>query len=69
MKNLAASFAGFLFLSNSAASWACSPCRPLVQTNVYNQDFGANIVLLLLPLAVLAIVATAIHFFSDSLFR
>jgi hypothetical protein len=69
MKNLAASLIGFIFLSDSAASWACSPCRPLVQTNVYNQDFAANILLLLLPLAVLATVAAAIYFFSDSLFR
>ena len=65
MKNLAASLAGFILLSDSAASWACSPCRPLVQTNVYNQDFAANILMLLLPLAILAIVAMAIHFYSD----
>lgn len=66
MKNIAAGLATSVFLFSSTAAWACPQCRPLVKSGVYNQDFAANLFVLLLPLAVLCAIGVAIHF-SDSI--
>jgi hypothetical protein len=41
---------------------ACPWCRPEVEAAVYNPDFIATALLLLLPLAVIALVGVALHF-------
>jgi hypothetical protein len=53
-----------IFFSTSA--WACPSCRPAVESGVYNQNFVANLLLLLLPLAVLGAIGIGIHF-SDAI--
>lgn len=50
----------------NAKSWACSYCRPTVNADVYNQYFAANLLVLLLPLAVLSTIGIALYF-SDAI--
>lgn len=45
----------------SAEAWACEVCRPLVQSGVYNPDFLANFLLLMVPLGILATVGLLAH--------
>jgi FtsH-binding integral membrane protein len=49
-----------LALTASVAA-ACQTCRPQWQAAVYNRDFAPTLGTLLLPLAVIAAVAVAIH--------
>jgi len=56
-----------LFLSSGAA-WACTSCRPLVKAGVYDQNFFGNLLLMVLPLAVLAFIGAGLYFFADRLF-
>lgn len=52
----------------SSSAWACPWCRTLVKAGVYNQDFAGNLLLMVLPILVLAFIATGIYFFADRLF-
>jgi len=56
-----------LFLSSGAA-WACTSCRPLVKAGVYDQNFSGNLLLMVLPRAVLAFIGAGLYFFADRLF-
>ncbi len=47
------------------AAHACAPCREAVEAGVYDQHFGANLLLLLAPFATLLLIVTAIHFSDD----
>lgn len=48
-----------------AAVWACSYCRPTVNADVYNRYFADNLLVLLLPLAVLSMIGIALHFSDE----
>lgn len=50
-----------LFFNNTMVL-ACPQCRPMVEASVYNQDFAANIFVLILPLAVLFAIGIGIHY-------
>jgi hypothetical protein len=66
MKNIAAGLATSAILFSSTAAWACPQCRPAVESGVYNQDFAANLFVLLLPLAVLCAIGVGLYF-SDAI--
>lgn len=53
-------------LLSAAPLWACPTCRPLVKSGVYNADFGSNLLVLLLPIAILAAIAGGLYF-SDAI--
>ncbi len=54
-----------LFLSNAPLG-ACPRCRPLVQAAIHNADFLGNVVVMLLPVALLLLIGAAL-FFVDAL--
>lgn len=62
MKWSAASLILSVVLFNDATVAACPQCRPRVEAGVYNQDFGANLLILLLPLAVLLAIGIASYY-------
>lgn len=43
-------------------AWACSPCRQAVEDGIYNQHFATNLLLVLLPFAVLLLCVAGAHF-------
>lgn len=49
------------FLFGSVAAWACEQCRPLVEASVYNPDFFANLLVLMVPLGVLGSLGLLAH--------
>jgi heme/copper-type cytochrome/quinol oxidase subunit 2 len=65
-RSLACGLAAAIILCDHTTSWACAQCRPSVKAEVYNQDFAANLLVLLLPVAVLFLIGIAIYF-SDSI--
>lgn len=66
MKHLAAVVVAAITLSGGAQLSACPQCQPLVKSGIYNQDFGANLFVLLLPLVVLTAIGIGLHY-SDSI--
>lgn len=52
---------GSLFL-NSTPAWACPYCRLFTNNGVYNQEFSANLLVLLLPLAVLLAIGIGLYY-------
>jgi hypothetical protein len=57
-----------MLLSSSTAAWSCPYCRPLVKAGVYAQNFTSNLLVLLLPIAVLAVIGVGIYYFADRIF-
>lgn len=53
-------------LTSGAPLWACPSCAPLVKSGVYNSDFGSNLLVLLLPIAILAAIGAGLYF-SDAI--
>jgi hypothetical protein len=47
------------------AAWACGSCAGIVDSLVYGQDFGINLVRMLGPIIVIILIAFAIHHFAD----
>lgn len=62
MKWSAASLIFSLVLFKNATAAACPQCRPRVAAGVYNQDFGSNLLVLLLPLAVLFAIGIGTYY-------
>ncbi|MFD2718055.1 hypothetical protein ACFST9_04970 [Hymenobacter monticola] len=50
-----------LLLAGSAAR-ACAVCRPKVQAGIYNAAYSANLLLVLLPVALLLALGLALFF-------
>ncbi|HEX8833698.1 MAG TPA: hypothetical protein VF719_05830 [Abditibacteriaceae bacterium] len=50
-----------LILAPGTAAFACTQCRPGVKAGVYDENFGANLFVLFLPLVALLTIAWAIH--------
>lgn len=50
------------FLFGSAEAWTCEQCRPLVEASIYNPDFFANFLVLMVPLGVLATLGMLAHY-------
>lgn len=61
---LVAVFVAPILLFHSPMVLACSQCKPLVQAEVYNHDFASNLCVLLLPLALLAAIASGLYFWD-----
>jgi hypothetical protein len=55
-----------LSLLQRTSAWGCTTCRPLVKAGVYDENFSANLLVLLLPLGVLALVVAALNFLVDA---
>lgn len=55
-----------LLVINPAVLLACPYCQSAVKRNVYNQDFGANLFVLLLPLLLLLMIGIGLYF-SDAI--
>ena len=66
MRNLAAGMALTVVLFSSTGVWSCPQCRPAVKAEVYDGDFVSNLLMLLLPLAILFLIGIALHF-SDAI--
>lgn len=66
MKTTPAALVATALLLSGASLQACPSCRPLVKSGVYNADFGSNLLVLLLPLAVLSAVGAGLYF-SDAI--
>lgn len=46
------------------AAWACPWCRPKVQAGIYTPAYSANVLLVLLPVAVLLAVGVAVYYWD-----
>jgi hypothetical protein len=55
-----------LLLLAAPAARACAVCRPRVQAGIHNAAYPANLLLVLLPVAVLLAFGLAL-FFADSI--
>jgi hypothetical protein len=66
MKGIVSTLNTSTIFFGSTALWACPECRPLVKSGIYNQDFAGNLVVLLLPIAVLLAIGFGIYF-ADTL--
>ena len=60
-KNLAVNLIASL-VSFSGMVWGCPQCTPLVKSGIYNQNFADNLIVLLLPIAVLLIIGAGVYF-------
>jgi hypothetical protein len=54
-------FSSLLGLLPAVAS-ACSICRPKVQAAIHNADYSVNVLMLLLPLALLLVVGVGLYY-------
>jgi hypothetical protein len=54
----------FLLLT-SPATWACAVCRPRVQAGIHNEAYTANLLLVLLPVALLLAGGLGLFFAAD----
>jgi hypothetical protein len=66
---LKASFSVLSFCCQSPLALLCPHCRTIVQSKVYNEDFTANLFVLILPLAVLLVIGIGIYFSDTILFK
>jgi hypothetical protein len=48
-------------VSAGHGAWACSACAPLVQARIYDGDFVLNLVLVVSPAVMLALLAWLVH--------
>jgi len=46
------------------AAWACPWCRPRVRAGIYNAAYSANVLLVLLPVAVLLALGLALFYWD-----
>ncbi|MGI4833599.1 MAG: hypothetical protein ACRYFK_09085 [Janthinobacterium lividum] len=46
------------------AAWACPWCRPRVQAGIYTSAYSANVLLVLLPVAVLLGVGVVVYYWD-----
>ncbi len=46
------------------AAWACPWCRPRVRAGIYTPAYAANVLLVLLPVAVLLAVGVAVFYWD-----
>ena len=46
------------------AAWACSWCRPKVRAGIYTPAYSANVLLVLLPVAVLLAVGVVVFYWD-----
>lgn len=54
-----------LFYLPGSAAHACAVCRPRVQAGIHNAAYAANLLLVLLPVAVLLLGGLALFFAED----
>jgi hypothetical protein len=57
----------FILLSSlllAPAAWACPWCRPRVQAGIYTPAYSANVLLVLLPVAVLLAVGVSVYYWD-----
>ena len=59
----------FLLLAiSSSSAWACFDCRAAVEAKVYGPGFAVNLLALLLPLVILAMVGV-VAWYSDAILQ
>lgn len=46
-------------------TWACPRCAPLVQSSVFNANFLANLLLIVLPVVLTGLIAAVLHRWGD----
>ena len=51
-----------VLLLAAAPAWACRVCRPRVQAGIHTADYQANLLVLLLPVALLLGLGLALYF-------
>ena len=62
MKNL---FLLLLGLCLGPAAWGCAVCRPRVEAGIHNGAYTANLLLVLLPVALLLLGGLGLFFAAD----
>ena len=62
MKCVVFGFVASIIVMKSTALLACPQCRPSVEAGVYNQQFTANLFVLVLPVAVLFAMGAGLHY-------
>jgi len=58
-------FAIIILLALTATVSACPECRAKVEVGLYNQDFSANLFIILLPILILTATGTGIYYAVD----
>ena len=64
MKIIAVVVGASLLTLDGSALWACTKCRPAVESGVYNREFVPTLLLLMLPIAVLGVIGASAHFWD-----
>jgi len=62
MQKLLLTLGGSLWLA--PAAWACQWCRPRVQAGIYTPAYTTNVLLVLLPVAVLLALGLALFYWD-----
>ncbi|UPL49628.1 hypothetical protein [Hymenobacter sublimis] len=62
MKRVVATWLASLLLLTGPAAWACQVCRPRVHAGIHNAEYTANLLLLLLPVAVVLLVGLGLFY-------
>jgi hypothetical protein len=65
MKNLLVGLLTWALSLVSSAAWACRVCRPRVQATIYTPEYTGNLLLLLLPVAILLVAGVGLYFATD----
>lgn len=52
-------------LLSSPAAWACAWCRPRVQAGIHDAAYTANLLLVLLPVAVLLALGVGLFYWDQ----
>ena len=58
-----------LIALGSGAASACPKCRPFVEAGIFNASFGANLLSVALPLAVVGAIGAALYFAESLMAR
>jgi hypothetical protein len=65
MKNLLVGLLTVTLSLISSLAWACRVCRPRVQATIHTPDYTGNLLVLLLPIAVLLAGGVGLYFAAD----
>ena len=54
-----------ILLASTATGSACPECRAQVRAGIYNQDFLANLFILLLPVLILSAIGVSLYYADE----
>lgn len=65
MKNLLVGLLTLLLWLTTSMAWACRVCRPRVQATIHTPEYTGNLLVLLLPIALLLVGGVGLYFAAE----